>query len=161
MPVQVWTSVLLQYLVLILLRITSALPSIPNPDAKAAFDQILQANLEIDRDCKFLLISSWDRMPAVTSYSAERVICSRGLGSSTQEPSLKPRSNALPLHIKKLKYTFHRATGRSKNTASLLTEVMFTLYRIAFQYSMNTHLICDSPLERVAQRSITSSQKSH
>ena len=54
MPVQLCTSVLLQYLVLILLRITSALPSIPNPDAKAAFDQILQANLEIERDCKFL-----------------------------------------------------------------------------------------------------------
>ena len=53
MPVQLCTSVLLQYLVLILLRITSALPSIPNPDAKAAFDQILQANLEIERDCKF------------------------------------------------------------------------------------------------------------
>ena len=53
MPVQLCTSVLLQYLVLILLRITSALPSIPNPDNKAAFDQILQANLEIERDCKF------------------------------------------------------------------------------------------------------------
>ena len=54
MPVKPCTSVLLQYLVVILLRITSALPSIPNPDAKAAFDQILQANLEIERDCKFL-----------------------------------------------------------------------------------------------------------
>ena len=61
MPVQLWTIVLLQYLVLILLRITSALPSIPNPDAKAAFDQILQANLEIERDCKFLLIERGSR----------------------------------------------------------------------------------------------------
>ena len=61
MPVQLCTSVLFQYLILILLRITSALPSIPNPDSKAAFDQILQANLEIERDCKFLSIERRSR----------------------------------------------------------------------------------------------------
>ena len=70
MPVQLWTTVLLQYLVrVILLRITSALPSIPNPDAKAAFDQILQANLEIERDCKFLFREkSLRHVPMVSKF---------------------------------------------------------------------------------------------
>ena len=69
MPVQLWTTVLLQYLVrVILLRITSALPSIPNPDAKAAFDQILQANLEIERDCKFLSIERRSRYATFPWY---------------------------------------------------------------------------------------------
>ena len=35
--------------------ITSGLPSIPNPNNKAAFNQILQANMETERDGKCLL----------------------------------------------------------------------------------------------------------
>ena len=51
MPLQLWTALLL-CLVSIPSAISSALPSIPNPDDKAAFDQILQANLEIQRGGK-------------------------------------------------------------------------------------------------------------
>lgn len=36
--------------------ITSALPSIPNPQKKGAFDQILQANLGTERDCKYMFV---------------------------------------------------------------------------------------------------------
>lgn len=49
MPVQLWTTLLLS-LVTSLSGLTTASPSIPNPDSKAAFDQILQANMEIERD---------------------------------------------------------------------------------------------------------------
>ena len=56
MPVQLWTTLLLS-LVTSLSGLTTASPSIPNPDSKAAFDQILQANMEIERDCKFLFIA--------------------------------------------------------------------------------------------------------
>ncbi|KAJ7374574.1 hypothetical protein OS493_004912 [Desmophyllum pertusum] len=49
MPFQLW-AVLLLCLVPSPWVITSGLPSIPNPKVKAAFDQILQANMEIKRD---------------------------------------------------------------------------------------------------------------
>ena len=55
MPFQLW-AVLLLYLIPSPWVITSGLPSIPNPNGKAAFSQILQANMEIERDCKCLFM---------------------------------------------------------------------------------------------------------
>ena len=52
---QVWIALIL-CLVPSPWGITSGLPSIPNPEAKGAFDQILQANMEMERDCKYLFI---------------------------------------------------------------------------------------------------------
>lgn len=48
--------VLLFYLVPSPWVITSAFPSVPNPNGKAAFSQILQANMEIERDCRYFFI---------------------------------------------------------------------------------------------------------
>lgn len=55
MPLQLWAALLL-CLVPSPWVITSGLPSIPNPNGKAAFSQILQANMEIERDCKYLFM---------------------------------------------------------------------------------------------------------
>lgn len=51
MSFQLWAALLL-CLVPSPRVIASGLPSIPNPNGKAAFNQILQANMEIERDCK-------------------------------------------------------------------------------------------------------------
>ena len=55
MTFQLWAALLLT-LVPSPWGITSGLPIIPNPNGKAAFSQILQANMEIERDCKYLFM---------------------------------------------------------------------------------------------------------
>lgn len=52
---QLWIALLLG-LVPSPFGITSALPSIPNLQKKGAFDQILQANLGTERDCKYMFV---------------------------------------------------------------------------------------------------------
>lgn len=51
MLIQPWVVVVL-CLVLNSSAIALALPAISNPEHKAAFDQILQANMELERNCE-------------------------------------------------------------------------------------------------------------
>jgi len=71
MPSQLWAALLL-CLVSSPWVITSGLPNIPNPNGKAAFSQILQANMEIERDCKYSFIELRSLQIKITSLYLDR-----------------------------------------------------------------------------------------